>query len=152
MSPGQIRDSLVAAKVELIGRMLEGISRLPLATEAAFSSDPHMAAAGESYLRRALEALLDLGRHVLAKGFGIAAAEYKAIPRHLEETGVLTPDLAARLLQMAGYRNRLIHFYDEITAGELYRILTGHLGDVTAILDALRRWLSAHPERMDRAL
>lgn len=30
-----------------------------------------MVAAGESFLRRGLEALFDLGRHVLAKGFDV---------------------------------------------------------------------------------
>ena len=151
MSPDNIREAVVAAKAELIEEMLAGIATLPLASEEELTADPRMLAAAESFLRRALEALLDLGR-LLAKGFGIAAAEYKAIPRELEQVGVLTPDLAARLLQMAGYRNRLIHLYDEVTPGELYHILTHHLGDVAAVLDALRHWITLHPERVDRAL
>ena len=152
MSPDKIREAVVAAKVELIEDMLAGIATLPLASEEELTADPRMLAAGESFLRRALEALLDLGRHLLAKGFGIPAAEYKAIPRELEQVGVLTPDLAARLLEMAGYRNRLIHMYDEVTPGELYQILTSHLGDVPAVLDALRHWIALYPERGDRAL
>ncbi|HYG63985.1 MAG TPA: DUF86 domain-containing protein [Thermoanaerobaculia bacterium] len=152
MSPDKIREAVVASKVDLIERMLAGIATLPLTTETDLTSDPRMVAAGESFLRRALEALLDLGRHVLAKGFGIPAAEYKAVPRQLEQMEVLTPDLAARLLQMAGYRNRLVHMYDEVTPAELYLILTHHLGDVPAVLHALRHWLAAHPERVDRAL
>lgn len=39
-----------------------------------------MVAAGESFLRRALEVLLDLGRHVLAKGFGRVVPEYVSSP------------------------------------------------------------------------
>jgi uncharacterized protein YutE (UPF0331/DUF86 family) len=152
MSPDKIREAVVAAKVELIHDMLAGIATLPLGTAEELAADPRMLAAGESFLRRALEALLDLGRHLLAKGFGIPAAEYKAVPRQLEQTGVLTPDLAARLLKMAGYRNRLVHMYDEVTPGELYLILTHHLGDVPVVLDALRHWLEIHPERVDRAL
>ena len=44
-----------------------------------FTSGPLNAPAAESYLRRALEALMDLGRHILAKGFGRGVAEYKKI-------------------------------------------------------------------------
>ena len=152
MSPDNIREAVVAAKIELIEEMLAGIATLPLASAEELTADPRMLAAGESFLRRALESLLDLGRHLLAQGFGIPTAEYKAIPRELEQVGVLTPALAARLQQMAGYRNRLIHMYDEITPGELYRILTHHLGDVPDVLDALRHWITTHPERIDRSL
>ncbi len=65
-----------------------------------------MVAAGDSYLRRALEALLDLARHVLAKGFGRAPAECGEVARQLGEVGVVNSELAARLSLMAGYRSR----------------------------------------------
>jgi hypothetical protein len=35
--------------------------------------------AAESYLRRAVEVLLDMGRHILAKEFALAVSEYKEI-------------------------------------------------------------------------
>jgi hypothetical protein len=41
---------------------------------AAFTADPRMVAAADSYLRRTLEAVLDPGRHILSKGFGRAPA------------------------------------------------------------------------------
>lgn len=40
-------------------------------------------AAADSYLRRALEALMDLGRHILGKGLGRAASEYREVPRQV---------------------------------------------------------------------
>lgn len=53
---------------------------------------------------------------------------------------------------MAGYRNRLVHFYDEVTPVELYTILTDHIVDVRKLTDALRTWLAAHPEWVDESL
>ena len=76
MSPGPISRVVVADKVAAVGRMVDGIRSLPLENLATFTTDPRMVAAGDSYLRRGLEALLDLGRHILAKGFGRAPAEY----------------------------------------------------------------------------
>jgi len=148
MSPGSISRVVVADKVALVRRMLDGIRSLPLENLAAFTTDLRMVAAGDSYLRRALEALLDLARHVLAKGFGRAPAEYGEVARQLGETGVVSPDLAARLGLMARYRNRMVHFYDEITDAELYQILTKEIGDVETVMVAVTDWVAAHPDRV----
>lgn len=47
---------------------------------------------------------------------------------------------------MAGYRNRLTHFYAEITPGELHDILNNDLGDFETFLSAIKRVLK-HPEQ-----
>ena len=70
MSPAKIRAASILHKTEQMVTMLGGIADLPLESLQALEADPRNAAAAESFLRRALEALLDLGRHVLAKGFG----------------------------------------------------------------------------------
>ena len=129
--------------------MLDGIRGLPTESPEAFAADPRTAAAAESYLRRALEALLDLGRHVLAKGFGRGVAEYKEVPAELLKNGVLTPVQAGVLREMAGYRNRMVHFYDEVEVHELYEICTQSLDDIEATLDAILAWIDGHPEFVD---
>jgi uncharacterized protein YutE (UPF0331/DUF86 family) len=53
---------------------------------------------------------------------------------------------------MAGYRNRLVHFYDEVSVEELYEICTEGLDDIERVTVALERWLRDHPERIDREL
>jgi uncharacterized protein YutE (UPF0331/DUF86 family) len=152
MVPGLVSQKIATAKLDVISEMLGSIESLPLASENEFTRDPHMVAAGESYLRRALEALLDLGRHVLAKGFGLPVAEYAAIAEQLGAKGVVASDLAARMKLMASYRNRLVHGYDVVKPNELYTILTSKVSDVVAVSDAVRSWLAENPERVDRSL
>lgn len=149
MTPGPISRLVVADKVDLIRRMLDGARSLPLQSLADFSADPRMVAAGDSYLRRALEALLDLARHVLAKGFACTPAEYAEVARQLGEVGVIDAVLAARFGVLARYRNRMVHFYDEITERELFGILTAELSDIETIVAAIIGWLGANPDRMD---
>ena len=72
-------------------------------------------AIAESYLRRSLEAVFDIGRHIIAKTPGKGIVEYKEIAESLAERGVTTKGHAERLRLMAGYRNRLVHFYHEVT-------------------------------------
>ena len=152
MSPSKIRQKIVLAKISTVRQMLAQVDTLPLDSLEDFLVDDRMVAAGESFLRRALEALLDLGRHVLAKGFGIAAVEYKEIPRALQEQGVLSRELAEIGLRMAGYRNRMVHFDDEISPQELYRILKEHRHEVGGIVLGIEDWLAKHPGRVDAGL
>jgi len=119
---------------------------------AAFEADPRNAAAAESYLRRALEALLDLGRHILAKGIGKGPAEYKEVALTLARAQVLDESQGALLVRLAGYRNRLVHFYDEVSDEELYEICTEHSADLSALLEALLGWVRQHPELVDGRL
>ena len=149
MSPSKVRVAIVMQKSALIDDMLGGLERLPLSSLEAFRAEPRDAAAAESYLRRALEALLDLGRHLLAKGLGERALEYKQIALALRRAGVLDEACAEDLLDMAGYRNRLTHFYDEVTTAELFDICAHRTGDIRRVREALLDWLRQHPELVD---
>ena len=84
----------------------------------------------ESYLRRALEAVFDIGRHILARTSGFKEVEYKAIAKQLGEKGIITGELSDILYVMVGYRNRMVHFYKEVTPKELYYIVVNRLGDI----------------------
>ena len=70
-------------EISWIREMIQSIRSLPLGSYDEFSADPRNIASAESYLRRGLEALLDLGRHILAKGFAVAVTEYKEIGKSL---------------------------------------------------------------------
>ncbi len=83
---------------------------------------------------------------------GHGVSEYKEIAVSLGEVGVLRPEEQALLVQMAGHRNRLVHFYHEIGEEELYQICTQGLQDVESVTAALKRWIRAHPERFDETL
>jgi len=150
VTPGKVRAVTVAQKAARVQTMLRSIEGLPLADLAAFEADPRNAAAAESYLRRALEALLDLGRHILAKGLGQGPAEYKDVA--IARAHVLDESQGALLVRLAGYRNRLVHFYDEVSDEELFEICTQHAGDVGALLDALLGWVRRHPELVEGRL
>lgn len=152
MTPTALRRTVVTERAAWIRNMLHGIRALPLESLDAFLGDPRNAAAAESYLRRALEALLDLGRHLLAKGFAVAPTEYKEIARELERSQVLRAEEARWLRQLAGYRNRLVHFYHEVGVEELYDLCAHRAADIETLLERLLNWIQDHPEKIDTAL
>jgi uncharacterized protein YutE (UPF0331/DUF86 family) len=51
--------------------------------------------------------------------------------------------------KMAGYRNRMVHLYEEVTTEELYRICAEQLDDFEIIIEAIMTWLRQNPEKLD---
>jgi uncharacterized protein YutE (UPF0331/DUF86 family) len=151
-----INQTLVRERLAFIEeqrRELAAMRRLPLSE----FRQPRNAAAAESFLRRSLEAVLDVGRHILAKsGRGDLAQEYKSIARGLGTQGVVTDSLAAKLVAMAGYRNRLVHLYYDIGPEELYRILQNELDSFVSFVKEVQAYLDAagppHPNVPSRQI
>jgi len=152
MTPQLISKRIALDRLALTERLLQEIRALPLGDHDLFFSDRRNIWAAESCLRRSLESLFDLGRHILAKGFGTGISEYKEIATRLQEKGVLSAEEMNLLRVLAGYRNRLVHFYHEVSPEELYEICTSQLSDLERIRDALQRWLNVHPENLDPSL
>lgn len=147
-----ISQRVVADRLDWVRRMLATIRDLPLNDQESFFADSRNVWTADACLRRALEALFDLGRHILAKGFNQAPSEYKQVATALADMKVLSTEEAELMHLLAGYRNRLIHFYHEVSTDELYQICAHQLGDLERITNAYRNWLKAHPDRLDTSL
>jgi len=71
----------------------------------------------------------------------------KEIALVLGKYNIVDKDFAEnRLVKMAGYRNRLVHFYAEITEEEVYRIILSELIDLERFLSFIKLLLE-NPER-----
>jgi len=149
MTTGKISKEVVSERASFIREMLKNTRELPLRDPGEFLEDKRNVASAESYLRRALEALLDLGRHILAKGFGHPVTEYKEIPKGLLDKRVIGKNEASLMTKMAGYRNRMVHFYHEITPEELHEICRDHLYEVELMLEKVIEWMKNNRGKID---
>lgn len=132
-----IRDRLILINDYLI--QLEILSHL---SKEEFLRDRRNPAAAESFLRRSLEAIFDIGRHILAKTGNIdMSTEYKAIALGLGEKDIINKHLSQKLSQMAGYRNRLVHLYHMISQEELYDIITENLDDIRQFIKNIEKFI-----------
>ncbi|WP_324715293.1 DUF86 domain-containing protein [Carboxydochorda subterranea] len=133
-----IDSTRVLQRLELVTEYLRHLRTVAAFRRETFLADPLAIGAAESYLRKSLEAIFDVGRHILAKtGHVDMAEEYKSIARGLVRYSVVSQANEQPLLQMAGYRNRMIHFYHEITAEELYDILQSGIPDIERLVQEL---------------
>lgn len=139
MTPGSVDLKIVRDRLLIVQQSVEDLRSLPHTDLAEFTSDRRNVLAADAALRRGLEALFDVARHLLAKGHGVGRLEYREVAQGAIEHGLVgDPSLAVRFVEMAGYRNRLTHHYDEVTPAELFAVVTDHLGDLEAVADALQ--------------
>ena len=134
---------LIEDRLGFISKAVARLKRLSYLDERDFLDDDSPAIA-ESYLRRSLEAIFDIGRHIVAKTAGKGIVEYKEIAIALGDRGVITKQLAERLRLMAGYRNRLVHFYHEVNDRELYQIIKNDLADIEVFVKEMKTFIESY--------
>ncbi len=117
---------------------LKSLAELPL---ELFQEEDNFVKA-QFYLRRALEGILNIGSHILTRIPGSRITEYKQVATRLGELGIVDRSFAdSNLKAMAGYRNRLTHFYADVTHQEIYSILKNNLEDIPRFLSYIKRLL-----------
>ncbi len=140
MTKGPVSMKVVGDLLRSLEVCLEDLRKLPTESPEGFTVDFRNPAAAESLLRRAIQAIFDLLRHLLARGYGKGALEYKELARLAAEKGLVQDSrLAAVLKELGGFRNRLTHVYQDVTSEELYGILKDELGDLEGIAEELRQ-------------
>ena len=101
------------------------------------------------HLHRALEGVFNISAHILSRLPGGQATSYKEIAIKLGEFGIIDKDFANnRLSLMAKYRNRLVHFYADISEKEIYDIIENNLSDFDTFLKAIKNVLE-NPDKFD---
>jgi uncharacterized protein YutE (UPF0331/DUF86 family) len=137
MTRGTIDLKIVSDRLEMVRSAVVELQTLPHATLGVFTSDRRNVWSSDSLLRRAIEALFDTARHVLAKAHGRGGLEYRDVARLALDHGLISPDVADQFVRIAGFRNRLTHHYDAVTPEELFTVIQEHLGDITRLADQL---------------
>ncbi len=133
--------------LRFIESCLEELRPFTKMDEEEFLTDKRNPPFVESYLRRSLEAIFDIGRHILAKTSGFKEIEYKVIAKELGRRGVVTEELSDLLFTMAGYRNRMVHFYREVTPQELYCIIRDNLKAIEKFIKQIASFIKAYEEK-----
>jgi len=127
---------------------MKELQELATLDQNSFLSQKRNVAAAESFLRRTLEAIFDLGRHILAKTDHIElSTEYKSIAKGLVEIGIVDKKLGETLIQMEGYRNRLVHMYNIISDEELYQVIQSNIKDIENFVSEVKKYLKIFEQK-----
>jgi len=125
-----VRPEVIRKRLNKLDEYLTILSNLRKYSFDDFVSDPEHYGSAERFLHLAIEAILDMGNHVIADmDLGIVNW-YSDIPSILARKGYIDSDLEKKWLQMIGFRNTLVHDYLEIDRSIVYDILQNHLEDI----------------------
>jgi uncharacterized protein YutE (UPF0331/DUF86 family) len=92
----------------------------------------------EHTLQLAIQAALDVGSHVVSDDRLGEPETGRDVFRLLGSAGVLAPELVGRLERMAGFRNVVVHLYQDVDVAIVRDVVENHLGDLLDFVAALR--------------
>ena len=146
MTSPPIEKDIVVKRIEGIEAEVRELESLAKQSRDVFTSgDGHKLA--HYHLHRALEGVFNIGSHILSRIPGGQTTQYKEIALKLGEFGIVPKKFAETMLvEMAKYRNRLVHFYAQVSPDELYEIVRDDLADFETFLSAVKQLL-LHPEQ-----
>jgi uncharacterized protein YutE (UPF0331/DUF86 family) len=103
----------------------------------------------ERTLHLAVEACLDIGQHIIAQEGFRTPEDNKDVFVVLSEEEIVPLGLLPRLINMAKFRNLIVHDYARIDNSAVFGILKRHLGDFDAFAQAIVRYLEIRQEASD---
>lgn len=137
----EIDRKFIERKFERLNHYLNKLETVKRLDEATYVADDHEYAYAEHYLQLAIEGILDICRHlVISLGLPTPDDSHGLFPT-LQKAGILTEDFVKRNLKMPGFRNRLVHEYDEIDHGLTYQYLQKHIPDLKVFIDQISQFL-----------
>jgi len=128
-NPDKIRK--ITSEVHSALERLEDLQRL---AEPEFISDPHKIGSAKYHLIVVIEGAIDLCHHIIAKNGFRTPEDYADTFRVMQERGAFDVEFTNSLMQMARFRNRLVHIYWDIDDSELHTIIQTRLQDIRLFL------------------
>jgi len=131
----QIDKKRVLEKIRIIQECLNKLRTLSQLSVAEFTSDFKNFDSAKYNLQVTIEAMIDIGNHIISrKGLG-APKTYRDTFEALHKGNIIPREDLATYKLMVRFRNRIVHFYDEIDDREVYKILQNNLGDFSSFIE-----------------
>ncbi len=121
---------LIIDRLSRIREYLKHLREIGSLSKEAFLSDQRNYHSAARTLQIAIEACLDIGHHIISRKEFRRPKDYKDIFLILGDEKVLPFDFSRSIMNMARYRNRLVHIYHEVTPEEIYDILQQPINDL----------------------
>lgn len=115
-------------------------------SEAPFEEDYMKQDAIAANLQRIAEQAIDLANHVIKKRKLGLPKESKESFGILEAEHVITRDIAGKLKGMVGFRNILVHEYQEFDVGVMKDVIERRLDDVIVFTNEVMGYMKNCPQ------
>ncbi|MBC7075715.1 MAG: DUF86 domain-containing protein [Syntrophomonadaceae bacterium] len=132
---------VIQQKINIIDNNLSKMQILARLPEEEFLNKFFYIEAAKHLLQVSIEAMLDVSNHIIARKRFRSPKTYAEVFSILVEQKILPKEKEKNFMQMAKFRNRVVHLYQEVDDKEVYKILRNDLDDfrefISAIIKAL---------------
>jgi len=114
---------------------LERLKELSTLPKDEFLSDQYKIASAKYFLIVSIEATIDMCNHLISRNRFRIPESYADTFNVMAEKGVISKDLTVKLIEMAKFRNRLVHIYWEVDDEVIYDIIKEDIKDIEKFMD-----------------
>jgi uncharacterized protein YutE (UPF0331/DUF86 family) len=125
-----VRPEILRKRMNKLDEYLKVLRQLQRYEREEFLSEPEHYGSAERFLHLSIEALLDMGNHVIADENMGVVDWYSDVPKLFASKGFISSDLCEKWIRMIGFRNTLVHEYIDIDRAIVFEILQNGLEDI----------------------
>ena len=130
-----VKSVILVKRLKKLDGYLSILEKMKSHTKEEFLKNPEFYGSAERFLHLSIEALLDIGNHIIADQNLGEVRWYRDIPEILEKQGIISEAQKDLWIKMIGFRNALVHEYLDIDRNIVYDVLHKNLNDIKNIRD-----------------
>ncbi len=121
---------------------LDMLKELSILSKDDFLEDKFKVASAKYFLIVSIEATIDMCNHLISRNRFRIPESYADTFKVMAECGVISGDLMEKLIEMAKFRNRLVHIYWEVDEEVIYEIIKEDIRDIEEFMDKFMEFLN----------
>jgi len=127
----------ISKLISELNNSLNELKEIAVFKKNDFLSNKYMIASAKYFLITVIEAAVDICNHIISSNKFRIPDDYKDTFRIMAEERILEPKFSEKLMEMAKFRNRLVHIYWEVDDEVIYQILKKDLQDIGKFRDKI---------------
>jgi len=132
---------IVRKKLEIIDDEINFLKEIQKLSINEFQNDLRNLKSTCRSLQNAIQALIDLGNHIISS-LNLGKPEiYEDIPSLLFENKVITKSFKEKFIYMIKFRNFLVHEYDRVDPLRIYKILKENIDDIESGMKFIKNFV-----------
>ena len=135
-------ESVLEARLKLLAEYISDLQDMQRVSLEEYQENKLIRKAVERTLHTAIEACLDIGHHIIAKEGFRSPQVNKDVFIVLSEEDVIPHELVSQLVDMARFRNILVHEYTRLDDSIVYGILKRRVIDFDEFARAIVTFLN----------
>ena len=135
-------ESVVGERLKLLAEYIGDLRELQGVNLEEYQANKLIRKAVERTLHTAIETCLDIGHYIIAQEGFRAPEDNKDVFVVLGEEQIIPAELIPRLVDMARFRNLLVHEYTRLDNAVVYGILKKRMGDLDEFARIIALYLS----------